>query len=92
LNSAARFAVDNKLYLKEAMEWSDRSIALNKNFFNLRTKAELLALEGKTKEAIATAEEGLKIIKATDMSRLPDFQRQQVTDTENLVKEWKAKK
>lgn len=92
LNSAARFAVDNKMYLKEAMEWADRSIALNKNFFNLRTKAELLAADGKTKEAIAAAEEGLKIIKATDISKLPDFQRQQITDTEKMVAEWKAKK
>lgn len=92
LSAAARFAVDNKMYLKEAMEWVDRSLALNKNFFNLRAKAELLALDGKTKEAITVAEEGLKIIKATDMSKLPDFQRQQVTDTEKLVAEWKAKK
>lgn len=91
LSSAARFAVDNKVYLKEAMEWVDRSIALNKNFGNLRTKAELLALEGKFKEAIAAAEEGLKITKATDMSRLSDFQRQQIADTEKMVAEWKAK-
>ena len=92
LNSAARFAVDNKMYLKEAMEWVDRSIALSKNFFNLRTKAELLAVDGKTKDAIAAAEEGWKIIKATDISKLPDFQRQQITDTEKMVAEWKGKK
>jgi hypothetical protein len=92
LSAGARFAADNKMYLKEALEWVERSIALNKNFLNLRTKAELLALDGKTKEAIAVAEEGLKIIKATDMSKLADFQRQQVTDTEKLVAEWKAKK
>lgn len=91
LSSAARFAADNKMYTKEAMDWVDRSIALNKTFFNLRTKAELLAMEGKTKEAIATAEEGIKMIKATDMSKLPDFQRAQVADTEKLVTEWKAK-
>ncbi|MGH2568355.1 MAG: hypothetical protein ACRDGA_08450, partial [Bacteroidota bacterium] len=90
-SSAARFSVDNKMYLKEAMDWVDRSIALNKNFFNMRTKAELLALEGKVQEAIAVGEEGLNIIKATDMSRLPDFQRVQVTDTERMVAEWKSK-
>jgi hypothetical protein len=92
LNAAARFALENRMYPKEAMEWVDRSLALNRNFFNLRTKAELMALDGKTKEAIALAEEGLKLIKATDMSRLPDFQRQQVADTEKMVNEWKMKK
>lgn len=91
LSSAARFAVDNKLCLKEGLDWVDRSIALNKTFFNLRTKAELLALDGKAKEAIAAAEEGLKIIKATDVSKLPDFQRAQIADTEKLVAEWKSK-
>lgn len=90
LSSAARFALDNKLYLKEAADWIDRSIALNKSFFNLRTKAELLAMDGKIKEAINAAEEGLKIIKATDTSKLPEFQRAQIAATEKLVAEWKA--
>ena len=91
LNSAARLAVDNRMYLKEAMGWVDRSLALERNFFNLRTKAELLALDGKTSEAITVAEEGLKIIKARGVANLPDFQRQQVTDTEKMVAEWKKK-
>ncbi len=92
LSSAARFALDNGMYSKEAMEWVDRSIAMNKNFFNLRTKAELLALGGKKKEAIAAAEEALKLIRATDMSKLFPFQRQMVTDTESKLAEWKGKK
>lgn len=91
LASAARFALDNTMYLKEAMEWVDRSIALNKNFGNLRTKAELLALEGKFREAIGVAEEGLKIIKAQDQSRLSDTQKQQIAATEKMVAEWKGK-
>jgi len=91
-SNAARYAFDNKIYSTEAMEWIDRSIAMNKNFFNLRTKAELLAAAGKTAEAIAAAEEGLKIIKAGDMSKLPDFQKVQVADTEKLLAQWKAKK
>jgi hypothetical protein len=91
LNAAARTAVDNNLYLKEAMDWVDRSVALDRNFFNLRTKAELLAKDGKTSEAITVAEEGLKLIKARDLSKLPDFQRQQVTDMEKMVEGWKKK-
>ncbi|MCI0706519.1 MAG: DUF2911 domain-containing protein [Ignavibacteriae bacterium] len=91
LSNAARFAADNKLYLKEAMEWVNRSIALNKSFFNLRTKAELLAFEGKYKEAVEAGEEGLKIIRASGVDKLPDFQKVMVTATENMVTEWKDK-
>src|SRR3970040_1994114 len=90
LNGAARTALDNKMYLKEAMGWVDRSLAIERNFFNLKTKAELLALEGKTSEAIAAAEEGLKII-SPRVAQLPDFQRQQVTDMEKMVADWKKK-
>lgn len=92
LHGAARFAVDNKMYLEEANSWIDRSLALERNFTNLRTKAELLALAGKTKDAVAAAEEGLKIIKARDPKTLSDFQKQQIADTERTLAEWKSKK
>jgi hypothetical protein len=92
LSSAARYAVDNNLYTKEATEWVDRSIALDRNFFNLRTKAELLAIEGKTADAIALAEEGLKMIKARDPKTISSTQQGQIADTERKVAEWKSKK
>ena len=91
-SNAARYAVDNKIYLTEAMTWIDRSLVLERTFANLRTKAELLALNGKTVEAIAAAEEGLKIIKAGDASKLSATQKTQIADTEKLLAEWKMKK
>lgn len=91
LNNAARFALTNKIYTKEAMDWVNRSIAMDKNFNNLRTKAELLALDGKKAEAIAAAEEGLKIIKAGDQAKLSAPQRQAITDVEKMVADWKKK-
>lgn len=66
LASAARFAADNGVYLTEAMSWADRSIALERNPRNLQVKAELLAKAGKTQEAIALAEEAVKLTKAKD--------------------------
>ena len=53
LNSAARFTLDNKMYLEEGLAWVERSIALDKNARNLQTKAELLAQTGKIDDAIA---------------------------------------
>ena len=91
-SSAARYAVDNNIYPAEAMEWIDRSLALNRNFSNLRTKAELLALNGKTGEAIAAGEEGLKLIRSGDPAKLTQTQKTQIGDTEKLLAQWKNKK
>ena len=52
---AAKFATDHNVNLKEALEWSDRSLTGvfigEKTFKNYATKAELLNKLGKTKEA-----------------------------------------
>ena len=85
LNNAARFALDNKMYLEEGLAWVERSIALDKNARNLQTKAELLALTGKTDNAIATAEEAVKIAKAKDP-------KANTSGLEKMIADWKAKK
>jgi len=85
LNSAARFAVDNKMYLEEGLAWADRSIALDKNARNLQTKAELLAQTGKVNDAIVTAEEAVKIAKAKDP-------KANTSGLEKMIADWKTKK
>lgn len=88
-NTTARYALTEKVYLNEAMSWVERSIALDKNQNNIRTKAELLAQAGKTQEAIATAEEALRIGKSKD----PKFDDSQFAkDVTKLIANWKAKK
>ena len=89
LHNAARFALDNNMYLKEAGEWVDRSLALDRNFFNLRTKAELLYLDGKKKEAISLGDEAMKLIQARGVASLPGFQQQAVADFEKKLAGWK---
>lgn len=89
LNASARYALTERVYASEAIAWVERSIALDKNQTNLRTKAELLAQAGKTQEAIAAAEEALKIGKSKD----PKFDDSQFAkDVTKLVTDWKAKK
>lgn len=91
LNQAARFALDNDLYLDEAVVWADRAISMDKNANTLRTKAELLAKSGKKKEAVAVAEEALKMYKAMDQSRMSAMQKNQIAAFEKMVADWKAK-
>jgi hypothetical protein len=88
LNGAARYAVTEKVYLNEAMGWVDRSIAIDKNATNMRTKAELLAAAGKFKEAAAMGEEALAVGKARDARYEAS---QQAKDLVRLVGEWKSK-
>ena len=84
LAQAARFAVTEKVFPEQAMSWIDRSIALDRNAANLRTKAELLAAQGKYKDAIALAEESMKLARAQNPNA-------NVTATEQLINEWKKK-
>jgi hypothetical protein len=84
LNQAARYAMTEKVYGEQAMGWVDRSIALERNATNVRTKAELLAAQGKYPEAITLAEESMKLAKAQNPAA-------NVTATEQLINEWKKK-
>jgi hypothetical protein len=84
LNAAARFTLDNKMYLEEGLSWADRSIALEKNSRNVGTKAEILAQTGKFKEAVTTAEEAIRIAREKDPKANTSY-------LEKLISDWKAK-
>jgi hypothetical protein len=84
LNQAARYGLAEKFSLEQAMVWVDRSLALNRNASNVRTKAELLAQKGNYKEAIPLAEESIKLAKAQNPGA-------NVTATEQLITDWKKK-
>ena len=84
LNSAARFTLDNKISMEEGLGWAERSIALDRNQWNLETKAELLAQTGKLKEAVEAAEEALKIAKAKDP-------KVNTNNLEKMIEDWKKK-
>lgn len=89
LNQAARFAIDNDLYITEALGWIDRAIGMDKNANTLRTKAELLAKAGKKQEAVTVGEEAIKMFKAMDQSRMNQMQKDQFAAFEKMVAGWK---
>jgi thiol-disulfide isomerase/thioredoxin len=66
LNEIAWFYFENessKKKLKKALDWANRSIDLQKHWFNLDTKANLLFKLKRYKEAKTTAEEALELCK-----------------------------
>jgi len=85
LNGAARFALDNKMFLEEGLGWAERSIMTEKNERNLQTKAELLAQLGKVNDAIPIAEEAVKVAKAKDP-------KANTSGLEKMIADWKSKK
>lgn len=51
--ASANYAADNKVHTDEAMEWVDKSISIKGTYYNYFVKAKLLALKGRTKEALS---------------------------------------
>jgi hypothetical protein len=60
-NQAANWAAQNGIDLDDALAWADRSIGMNRNFTNLRTKALVLTKKGDTAAADALIKEGTSI-------------------------------
>ncbi|MBK7946341.1 MAG: DUF2911 domain-containing protein [Flavobacteriales bacterium] len=60
-NSSARFCVDRNLMLPQALEWAEKSVSMEKKYWNTYTLALARAANGKSKEAIEAANESMKL-------------------------------
>jgi tetratricopeptide (TPR) repeat protein len=67
-NQAAAYALRNKVDVDEALTWADRSIRMQENFNNLRTKAGLLELKGDTRTAAELTDRSMKIATEADIN------------------------
>jgi len=83
---AADYAMNANLENKaEAMKWIDQSISLKETFWNLRLKADILAAQGKTADAIANAEKAMKLA-----DRDAKDEPGEVTKTQKQIADWKS--
>lgn len=69
-NQAANYCLQNSVNMEEAIRWCDRSIAINKTFQNLWTKAGLLDKLGKASEVAAIRKEAYAIATEGDINNL----------------------
>lgn len=67
----------------EAMPWLEQSLKVRETYGNLYTKARALATQGKTAEAITTAERAIRVGKEA---------KADTTDLEKRLAEWRGKK
>jgi hypothetical protein len=85
--TAARYLYDNKYATSDAAAYLAKSLAVKETFANLSTKADVLAGEGKRKEAMAAAEKALAM-KDADPKPAPEA----VAELEKKLAGWKAAK
>ncbi len=83
--TAARYLHDNKYAPAEAGAFLDKSLAVKETFANLSLKANILAGEGKSREAAAAAEKALAL---KDSEPKPSADA--VAELEKKAAEWKA--
>jgi tetratricopeptide (TPR) repeat protein len=69
-NQAAGWSLQNGGNLDEALAWIDRSLGMQCNFTNLRTKAAILEQRGDTAGAAAHREEALQVGSESELNRL----------------------
>jgi hypothetical protein len=67
-NQAANYCRLNDVNLDEALQWADRSIQINENFTNVRTKAALLEKKGDVKTAEQLRAKAMKIATEADIN------------------------
>ncbi len=84
LHGTARTYFEQKVQWEKAMTAVEKSIAIDENYDNLKTKAELLAQGGKKDDAVKAGEYALAFAKKNAPKR-------NVTDLEKMIEGWKKK-
>jgi len=82
---SAKYHLDNQLDLLQALEWSNKSVAIEQSFWNLEQLAQLLHATGETTEAIPPLERALELARAN--KAVPTAF---ITRIEETLKEWEA--
>ncbi len=79
---SASYLYNSDLELGRALTYVDKSIQVQKNYFNTSLKAKLLAKMGKTNQALQVAREALSL--AEQMEQAPG----DIRSFKQLVSEW----
>ncbi len=65
--NAAKYCLDNGVYLDEAMAWIDKSISAKKSYSSLQIKSGLLEKQGKTAESETVMREAVDLASAGEL-------------------------
>lgn len=73
LHNAARYNLNNNVYLEDALTWINRSIQNNRNYNNLNLKANILEKLGKSDEAKNLKKQALGLGTVAELQRAAFF-------------------
>lgn len=83
--SSARFCVDRGVMTTQALEWAQKSVDMEKKYWNTHTLALAQAANGMTKEAISTAQMSMKLAEEAKSDAYVKMNRERIA-------EWSGKK
>jgi len=84
-NTAARYYLDNDQDATKALEWAEKSVSMDRRYWNLTTLSRAKAANDMKKEAIKLAEEALEMANKAKSDRY-------IKMNESNIVAWKAKK
>ncbi len=79
-SSSARFCVDRKLMLPQALEWAEKSVTMEKKYWNVYTLALARHANGKVKEAVEAANESMKLAQEAKDSNYVKMCRERISE------------
>lgn len=84
-HNSARFCIDRDIKQKEALEWARTSVNKEKKFWNVHTLALAQAANGQYKEAVATAEESLKMAQEVKYEAYVKMNKEKIDEWTRLL-------
>ena len=79
-SSSARFCLDRNVMTKEALGYAEKSVAMEKKYWNVHILARAQAANGMIKEAMATAEESMKLAQADGSEAYVKMNRERIEE------------
>ncbi|MBK9176550.1 MAG: DUF2911 domain-containing protein [Flavobacteriales bacterium] len=79
-HSSARFCVDRGLQIPDALTWAQKSVSLEKKYWNTHTLALAQAANGNYKEAIAAANESITLAQAEKDENYVKMNRERIEE------------
>lgn len=84
-NSSARFCVDRNVRLPEALTWAQKSVSLEKKYWNMHTLALAFAANGRYKEAVEAANESMNLAQQEKDAAYVKMNRERIQEWSRML-------
>lgn len=84
-SSSARFCIDRQVRLKDALAWSEKSVSMEKKYWNTHTLALANAANGNYKEAIDAANMSIELAQAEKDANYVKMNRDKIVEWSKVL-------